>query len=196
MLIEVNVTRTLPEDVIVMDPNGRQFTQKVVFDWKPEFCQQCQVVGHQSPPPQQKGNNQQHKRRAPRQVTMEWQTKGVVAPVERSKPGTNGKIGEGTNRQIDRESVQPAGVVSPKGSLDVQRLKGNREEVGTSVSNTGKIPQKSELNLADFPVLSSPENSGNTNQRLWNHGHPKTPDKGETLNNHDELVSVECKGYQ
>ncbi|MCD7463681.1 hypothetical protein HAX54_051125 [Datura stramonium] len=47
----VNVTKTLPEEVVIMDPNGQQFLQPIVFDWKLEFCQQCQIVGHKCPPP-------------------------------------------------------------------------------------------------------------------------------------------------
>ncbi|XP_059306588.1 uncharacterized protein LOC132058037 [Lycium ferocissimum] len=51
ILIEVNVTKGLPEVVKVMDPNGRQFLQEVEFDWKPEYCPYCMKVGHVCPPP-------------------------------------------------------------------------------------------------------------------------------------------------
>ncbi|XP_075077189.1 uncharacterized protein LOC142163933 [Nicotiana tabacum] len=74
MLVEVNVTRELPEAITVLDPNGRQFTQEVIFDWKPEFCQLCQVVGHKCPPPPKAGTQNhapQERRREPRKVTME-----------------------------------------------------------------------------------------------------------------------------
>ncbi|KAH0764709.1 hypothetical protein KY285_000580 [Solanum tuberosum] len=53
MLIEVNVTIDLPEEITVMDPSGRVFLQEVVYDWRPDFCQTCQVVGHTCLPPQE-----------------------------------------------------------------------------------------------------------------------------------------------
>lgn len=34
-LIEVNITKDLPNEVLVMDPNGRKFKQPVIYDWKP-----------------------------------------------------------------------------------------------------------------------------------------------------------------
>lgn len=38
MLIEVNMSRTLPDEVTVIDPKGRNFQQQVTYDWKPMFC--------------------------------------------------------------------------------------------------------------------------------------------------------------
>lgn len=46
MLIEKNVTRPLPQVIIVHKPNGRQFVQEVWFDWKLEFCKNCLRIGH------------------------------------------------------------------------------------------------------------------------------------------------------
>ncbi|XP_070034451.1 uncharacterized protein [Nicotiana tomentosiformis] len=46
MLIEVNVSRTLPEEITVIDPKGRKFQHHVTYDWKPMFCDKCQIVGH------------------------------------------------------------------------------------------------------------------------------------------------------
>lgn len=37
-IIMVNVTGTLHEAVIVIDPNSHQLIEKVVFDWKTEFA--------------------------------------------------------------------------------------------------------------------------------------------------------------
>ncbi|KAK4714104.1 hypothetical protein R3W88_020011 [Solanum pinnatisectum] len=46
MLIEVNVTKPLPEKIVVMDPTGNKFEQEVFYDWKPKFCPKCSMVGH------------------------------------------------------------------------------------------------------------------------------------------------------
>ncbi|KAM3250498.1 hypothetical protein P3L10_004568 [Capsicum annuum] len=56
MLIEVNVTKDLPNEVLVMEPNGRKFKQSVIYDWKPTFCSYCKVVGHSClPNPKEQG---------------------------------------------------------------------------------------------------------------------------------------------
>uniref|UniRef100_M1A316 Endonuclease/exonuclease/phosphatase n=1 Tax=Solanum tuberosum TaxID=4113 RepID=M1A316_SOLTU len=47
MLIEVNVTKAIPQQITVMDPNGGTFMQEVVLEWRPQFCDKCQKIGHQ-----------------------------------------------------------------------------------------------------------------------------------------------------
>ncbi|KAK6788794.1 hypothetical protein RDI58_012592 [Solanum bulbocastanum] len=46
MLIEVDVTKPIPTDITVMDACGQSFQQVIVFDWKPEYCEGCMMVGH------------------------------------------------------------------------------------------------------------------------------------------------------
>lgn len=46
MLIQDNVTRTLPDEICVTDPYGKCFQQAIIYDWKPEFCEKCQKIGH------------------------------------------------------------------------------------------------------------------------------------------------------
>ncbi|XP_070008619.1 uncharacterized protein [Nicotiana sylvestris] len=46
MLIEVHVTKRLLITIEVKDPNGKKFQQEVAYDWNPEFCEQCPVIGH------------------------------------------------------------------------------------------------------------------------------------------------------
>ncbi|XP_060170305.1 uncharacterized protein LOC132601217 [Lycium barbarum] len=46
MLIEVDVTKPLPDEIAIMDANGVIFHQRIKFEWKPEFCEKCQKVGH------------------------------------------------------------------------------------------------------------------------------------------------------
>ncbi|XP_016499265.2 uncharacterized protein LOC107817887 [Nicotiana tabacum] len=59
MLVEVNVTKPLPEEIEVIDPKGRSFQQVVRYDWKPLFCNKCQVIGHVCPPAQRRNDAQQ-----------------------------------------------------------------------------------------------------------------------------------------
>ncbi|XP_059281084.1 uncharacterized protein LOC132034737 [Lycium ferocissimum] len=80
MLIEVNVTTPLPEEIKVVGPKGRQFQQDVEFEWKPKFCSKCQVIGHickESIPPKQPVK-QPRKRRENMRVPQAWRSKRVM----------------------------------------------------------------------------------------------------------------------
>ena len=46
ILIELDVTKTLPSTVAIEDPNGRVIAQPVTYDWLPPFCKKCNRVGH------------------------------------------------------------------------------------------------------------------------------------------------------
>lgn len=48
VLIEVDVTKVLPEEITILDPNGKTCVQ---FDWKPQYCDRCLKIGHNCPPP-------------------------------------------------------------------------------------------------------------------------------------------------
>lgn len=47
MLIEVNVTKAIPQQINVMVPSGRMFVQPVEFERKPKFCDKFKKLGHQ-----------------------------------------------------------------------------------------------------------------------------------------------------
>ncbi|XP_019256265.1 PREDICTED: uncharacterized protein LOC109234651 [Nicotiana attenuata] len=46
VLIEMDITRTLPKSIVVQDPKGGVFEQKVQYDWQPEYCTTCLQIGH------------------------------------------------------------------------------------------------------------------------------------------------------
>lgn len=37
ILVEVDVTKALPQSVLVQDPSGNTVAQKVVYDWVPPY---------------------------------------------------------------------------------------------------------------------------------------------------------------
>lgn len=49
MLIQTNVAKPLPTEVLVHAPDGKQFAQDISYDWKPDFCEKCQKIGHVCP---------------------------------------------------------------------------------------------------------------------------------------------------
>ncbi|XP_059310987.1 uncharacterized protein LOC132062428 [Lycium ferocissimum] len=50
MLIEINITKPLPDEIKVLNPNGRLFTQPVTYDWRPMYYEKCQTIGHKCAP--------------------------------------------------------------------------------------------------------------------------------------------------
>ncbi|XP_019241499.1 PREDICTED: uncharacterized protein LOC109221473 [Nicotiana attenuata] len=97
MLIEVNITKPLPTGVTIQDPSGKMYKQVVRFEWQPEFCSDCQQLGHickhneevQGRPQKiQKVNSKAH------QPAKEWRSKGSIKqntskPQELTETNTN-----------------------------------------------------------------------------------------------------------
>ena len=46
ILVEIDVTKPAVKEVMVEDPSGRTFVQRVDYDWLPAFCNKCQKIGH------------------------------------------------------------------------------------------------------------------------------------------------------
>ncbi|XP_058750189.1 uncharacterized protein LOC131623208 [Vicia villosa] len=47
ILVEVDITRQLLDEIIIKDPEGRKLKQAIEYEWHPKFCEKCQKVGHQ-----------------------------------------------------------------------------------------------------------------------------------------------------
>lgn len=47
ILVEVDITRKLIEEITIKDQDGRKVHQKIDYEWRPKFCEKCQKVGHQ-----------------------------------------------------------------------------------------------------------------------------------------------------
>nr|XP_016437686.1 PREDICTED: uncharacterized protein LOC107763707 [Nicotiana tabacum] len=46
MLIEMDVTKPLPESIKARDPMGKIFDQEIKYDWKPVYCPSCLQSGY------------------------------------------------------------------------------------------------------------------------------------------------------
>ncbi|XP_021734954.1 uncharacterized protein LOC110701649 [Chenopodium quinoa] len=54
LLVEVDVTKPLPNSVWVESPSSELIEIKVLFEWTPPFCKKCNKVGHDCAMPQKK----------------------------------------------------------------------------------------------------------------------------------------------
>lgn len=101
MLIEVNVTKTLTTEIMVMDPRGKVFQQAIGYEWKPVYCDKYQAIRYICQNHQ--GNKEQRviqpqRRREAKKVTYEWRTKGPITKDMRNEEHDNaeGNMGETT----------------------------------------------------------------------------------------------------
>ncbi|XP_059288877.1 uncharacterized protein LOC132042304 [Lycium ferocissimum] len=88
LLIQVDITKELPNTTKVKDPKGQVFEQAVNYDWKPEFYQECLQLGHKCQPkqvpkqPVQRPPNPaqpaQPAKEMRRYNKQEWHNKGVI----------------------------------------------------------------------------------------------------------------------
>ncbi|WMV23966.1 hypothetical protein MTR67_017351 [Solanum verrucosum] len=78
MLVEVDITKPLPDKINAIDPTGKTIVQGVKYDWKPIFCQKCQIVGHECLHEQS-----MRRRRALKKVVQKWISKEVGKPINK-----------------------------------------------------------------------------------------------------------------
>ena len=140
MLIEVNVTKPVPEKIAVKDPNGRTFMQDLVMEWKPLYCDKCQRIGHQC---QETTKEDQPKKKRPwKKVTQAWQYKGPIQQKE--------KIGEQRKGEEIKED-EPVTVQEEENELRNDQVI-HTPEISLR-PNTGST--QLEFSLSNFPMLSA-----------------------------------------
>lgn len=101
ILIEINVTTILPDEITVMDPNGRTFQHAILYDWKQLFCEKCQVIGQLKKKEKEPQLEQARRRRGPKRIEQQWVSK-------------NAGISEqaGPSQMQEQQSVQQAGMAN------------------------------------------------------------------------------------
>ncbi|XP_059310476.1 uncharacterized protein LOC132061833 [Lycium ferocissimum] len=142
MLIEVNVTKPLPDMISVMEPDGVRFDQQITYDWKPTYCTKCLSIGHQCreevrEPPKARG--QPRRRRRQQQSAQAWVNKaGENDQIAKDTGIGNGPIGEAEGTVVDPQRNSPPhqgqqhliGQQSQKNGLVETRIK---EEKATGI---------------------------------------------------------------
>ncbi|XP_058757171.1 uncharacterized protein LOC131630409 [Vicia villosa] len=47
ILVEVDITKKLPDEIFIKDNYGVRRKQEIEYEWRPKFCDRCQQMGHQ-----------------------------------------------------------------------------------------------------------------------------------------------------
>ena len=142
MLIEVNVTKTIPQKITVVDPNGKTFLQEVVLEWRPQYCDKCQKIGHVCQVETVSNEEAMKKRRPLKKVTQTWQYKGPISQK---------------NNQERRGEHSQEVRLSPKMKKQIEEQE-EEQIIEKSLEQTPKNNEvqeyrQLELSLDNFPIL-------------------------------------------
>ena len=140
MLIEVDVTKAIPQQITVADPNGRTFVQDVVMEWKPLYCDKCQKIGHQC---QSVTLEEMPKKKKPwKKVTQTWQYKGPIQQQEKKDELMKKSGIESNNGKKEKQVIENAEVQDRKQTpeLNLRPQTGNKQL---------------EFSLTNFPILTA-----------------------------------------
>lgn len=132
MLVEVDITRKLVEEIALKDKEGKILMQPVQYEWKPKFCDKCQKVGH-------------HYGLGPKKNFWKpKQPKGLVKvdpPIADSVKDNNHSIQVTADQNV-------AEVTTPTNIILKSRITVEEDEIWTKAKSTvrdrGKLPDHSE----------------------------------------------------
>ena len=126
-----------------MDPNGKTFLQDVVLEWRPQYCDKCQKLGHVCQLEEVSKEEVTKKRRPWKKVTQTWQYKGPI-----SQKNDQEKQGE----QRQEKSPSPK-LNKQKGEQEDEQITQHEFEHQTPKNNEEQEYRQLELSLDNFPIL-------------------------------------------
>ncbi|XP_058726469.1 uncharacterized protein LOC131597821 [Vicia villosa] len=94
VLVEVDITKPVKESVTIKDHNGKEWQQKIEYEWRPKYCQTFLKIGHDCS--NKKGNGQQKPQqrvwkptRKPNEIVLEEKKLEIITEepiIEDTKP--------------------------------------------------------------------------------------------------------------
>ncbi|TMW81455.1 hypothetical protein EJD97_009514 [Solanum chilense] len=124
--------------IAVVDPNGKTFMQDVELEWRPQYCDKCQKIGHVCRKEQEAKEEVPKRKRPGKKVTQAWQYKGPITQekVEEQRQEINIRS-QDEQQEKEQEIVQQENQQTPKN--------------GSQISVEGQL----DLSLANFPMLKA-----------------------------------------
>ncbi|XP_056685683.1 uncharacterized protein [Spinacia oleracea] len=139
ILIEIDVTKSLPRNFMLKDPTGKTFKQQVDYDWLPPFCPTCKMIGHVCGKDKKNTTRLVPAAHAQKKVQKVWVPKQVVVVEEpkQASESVNVMVEDETSNEMDTSMDS---VITPKAPIqdDGWRVVSRRRKVTSSpVHNTG-----------------------------------------------------------
>ncbi|XP_015072451.1 uncharacterized protein LOC107016517 [Solanum pennellii] len=142
MLVEVNVTKAIPQQIAVMDPNRKTFMQEVVLEWRPQYCDKCQKIGHLCQVEPEAKEEMPKRRRPWKKITQSWQYKGPISQQTEQE-----KVPE----QAKENSLSPQ---KSKQEVEQEIEKKQDQQTPRNIGeHSNNADNQLEIILANFPVL-------------------------------------------
>lgn len=88
VLIEVDVTMDLKNQITIRDPQGAKMTQHVEYDWRLPFCSICNKFGHECKRNEELPKRTQEKKQT---WTTKEENKGTATTIEYAESNKNKK---------------------------------------------------------------------------------------------------------
>lgn len=134
ILVEMDVTRTLPNMIKVQDPEGQLVDQEVEYDWKPSYCPKCLKIGHICQDPVEEKQTQQVDRAKavkPKGAKTMWHPKAHIQQA----PSQNQGASSGSTNWIN-ECTSELGIPGQNLTPDARSIQATGGNQGTSWQTT------------------------------------------------------------
>ncbi|XP_058784375.1 uncharacterized protein LOC131659164 [Vicia villosa] len=83
ILVEVDITKALTHEISIKDCEGRKLAQKVEYEWRPLYCDQCQKIGHNCKTKRKEKEKQWIPKPKPLENQLEKESKVGVPEVQK-----------------------------------------------------------------------------------------------------------------
>nr|XP_016489638.1 PREDICTED: uncharacterized protein LOC107809505 [Nicotiana tabacum] len=192
MLIEVDVTKPLKDEITVEEPNRRTFLQPINYDWKPKFCETCQVIGHNCKQ-EGRGQNQygatMNEKRKPKKITQQWVTKEKA----KTKQAEEEPMPEQELIMQQQETIRVMEAGQGSGVIKIHMPVLHEDQTPKFISKNQEVERTSpEFNDINFSVLGSVplRNGFQLLSREGNGAHTISHDIGGSAYQIDCLVTI------
>ncbi|XP_019244242.1 PREDICTED: uncharacterized protein LOC109224110 [Nicotiana attenuata] len=105
VLIEMDISKKLPKCIKIQDPSGKEFEQMVEYDWVPQYCRKCLIVGHDCERDQDRAEttkrsvqNEQH------QNKQQGISTNIIENIQQTRKPTTQWVAIGPSKQVERDT--------------------------------------------------------------------------------------------
>ena len=117
--------------------------QEVVLEWRPQYCDRCQKIGHLCQVEPEPKEEMPKRRRPWKKVTQTWQYKDLISQKngqeKMDEQRQENNLSPQKNKQEEEQEIEK--------KLDQQTPRNNREH--------SYVDKQLELSLANFPILKA-----------------------------------------
>ncbi|XP_019264538.1 PREDICTED: uncharacterized protein LOC109242158 [Nicotiana attenuata] len=105
VLIEMDISKELPKCIKIQDPSGKEFKQMVEYDWVPQYCKKCLMVGHDCERDQGRtGTTKRSVQNEQHQTKQQGRSTNVIGNIQQTRKPTTQWVEIGLSKQAERDT--------------------------------------------------------------------------------------------